>query len=208
MSCNRWTASQLLPKAELISHLLIENALVNGVALSGSLARLESNIHDIDLVILHNGSMNDGSSTVPEGIKKINYDNEVILSTAVGGILARRIDQVRGEVPLNLIFVHEKALWDCQYLASLEKKESFSGFYLTLFCQIPLVLLNPGSQRGGVKQYTEDMEIGNLKPTIISASYSGISLKHRCGNPNCRPKQSWEERQREIKKRKGHTWHD
>lgn len=211
MFCKRWRPEELLPKVDSLACLLLQNQHITGVALTGSLARLEPQIHDIDLVVFHDGEMQDGSSQDPPKDTP-SCSNELILGSVMGEDIARSLGHVRGDVPINYIFVGETALWDCRYLQELEKVEmSEKGrgefeFYLTILCQIPLMLLSPSSCRGGIKRLAENVEATNFGRQGLSEPV--IRIRHWCDSEKCRPIQPWAERSLEIKRRKGHTWHD
>lgn len=97
---------------------------------------------------------------------------------------------------MDCTFVDERVLWDCQYLQSLKTIEWLPEFYLTIFCQIPLLLLDPTGCGGGLRHFVEGIE-----PTTLGGLLA-IAIRHRCGNPGCRPSQSWEERQAVLQERK------
>lgn len=201
----RWSPAVLLPKAELISYLLMQNPNVSGVAITGSLARFEDKIADIDLVILHNGNMQDGSAHEPR--KKLPYySNDLILSWVLGsGGVSRQITHARGDVPVDFIFVDEKVLWDCEYLGSLEQNEKFKEFYKRVFCDIPLILLLPFDRRGRLIKHLEQKSTINLNSCGLQESeffYNGMYIRHECGNSECRPKENWEVCRSRIKRRK------
>ena len=123
-----WNAQYLWPKAELVSFLLMQNENVCGVALTGSLARFEHAVHDLDFVILHNGKLKDGSAKEPPR-REPYYNNDLILNSAIdSGSITRHIKQALGVVPADFIFVNVQALWNCEYLQSLERQEVFTEF--------------------------------------------------------------------------------
>lgn len=209
--CKRWTPEELLPKAHSLASVLRDCPSVTGVALTGSLARFERLIHDIDLIILHDSTMPDGSCQDPSRITERYALPDLDLGFTVGRYIAKSLSEIRGDVPVNYIFVHEKALWDCKYLQSLAKLERMPGFYLAVFCQIPLILFFNAYQKGGLAQFTRAMPHALLheKLSTPNAAYcSGFYIRHRCGDPGCAPKISWPEREKIIKARKGHVWHD
>jgi len=208
MFCKRWKPEELLPKAELLSCILQLDSRVIGVALTGSLARLEHKIHDIDLVVFHGGSMPDGIAQDPARIEPY-YNDDLFLSSVLTPHISRMLSQARAEVSVNYIFTGIKALWDCKYLNSLAKEERLKDFYRRIFCDIPLVILHPIDRFE--KLIDNPVKASNVSlsgnTTINSLCYRGYKIEHQCANPACRPKQSWAECRKEIKRRKNHWWH-
>lgn len=205
MFCKRWKPEELLPKAELLAHILQSDPRIVGVALTGSLARLEPKIHDIDLVVFHDGSMHDGMAEDPERAEPY-YSDTISLSTMLSTQLSRSLSQARNNTPANLIFVQEKAMWDCGYLRSLSKKEKFTEFYLRIFCDIPLILLDiTNCSCGALLQHP--WCTGTI--SIKGLTHLGVYVKHHCydNSNSCLPKQKWAECRKEIKQRKNHWWH-
>lgn len=204
MSHKWWSPQELLPRADLLSFLLKLDKRVTGVAITGSLARMEPEIHDIDLVVLHDKSMEDGSCKDP--MRDVLYCDDLLLSTVLeNGPLFRAITQARGDIPADFIFVCERVLWKCDYLKSLEAKERFPQFYLRVFKDLPLILLDPFGARGALHERFSDRErvfvLGQDLPWT-GLSYPGLYLKHQCNNFRCRPTQTWAECREIIKNRK------
>ena len=213
MFCKRWTSQELIPKMDLLAFLLLLHPHITGVLLTGSLARKERKIHDIDLVVLHDGEMEDGSACDPMK-EEPYYSNDLLLATTVSGgpeFLSRALGHARGPVPLNYIFVHEEVLWNCAYLQSLSEEERYSEFYKRVFCDIPLLLFDPYSRRGLLR---ERIEV-NPKTVIafgrgisgLAYSYPVVQARHQCENPECLPHQPWSECRKEIRRRKVHLGH-
>lgn len=210
MFCKRWTPEELLPRVDLMSYLLKLDKRVTGVAITGSLARLEPEIHDIDLVVLHDGSMEDGSCKDPmcEGSY---YNNDLLLCSVLNNsVLSRAFTQARFGVPVDFIFVGESALWDCDYLQSLAKKETYPDFYFRVFndADVPLVLLDPLGARGALRERFFGIKFSIEKVFMLERglpktdfAYPAFKIRHQCNNP-CRPKQSWVDCREEIKNRK------
>lgn len=221
MFCKRWRPEVLLAIANRLAELLIENRHVTGVALTGSLARLESNIHDIDLVVFHDGTLKDGSAPDPPGPKEYDYEDSFPLDVAFvvpERDLVRSLREASSGTPVNYIFVEEKVLFDCAHLQSLEAREHFKDFYTRMFCDIPLVLLRPRERRGMLKERLSDESIAAFEIAQLmshnfdwqltpSVDYPGLPIVHSCENPGCRPKTTWGECREEIRRRKGHWWH-
>ncbi|MBI2122249.1 MAG: hypothetical protein HYT98_03935 [Candidatus Sungbacteria bacterium] len=208
MFCKRWKPEELLPRAELLSCLLQCDSRVIGVALTGSLARLEPKIHDIDLVIFHGGSMPNGISQDPARIEPY-YNDDLLLSSILTPYISRTTSQARAGVPVNYIFTGIEALWECAYLDSLAGEERMKDFYRRIFCDIPLILLHPMARFG--KLIDNPVKISGISlsgnKTINGLYYHGLKIKHQCENPACQPKQSWAECREEIRLRKKHWWH-
>lgn len=204
MSDKWWPPEELLLRADLLSFLLKLDTRVTGVAITGSLARLEAEIHDIDLVVLHNGSMEDGSCKDP--MRNKLYCNDLLLSSILESPgLCRALTQARSGVPADFIFVQERVLWDCDYLRSLERKEKFPDFYLRVFNDLPLILLDPFGTRGDLHERFFGIEkVFALERGLpwTGFSYPGLLIRHLCGNSRCRPKQTWVECREAIKDRK------
>lgn len=212
MFCKRYRPEELLANADCLARFLLENQHVTGVALTGSLARLEPKIHDIDLVVLHEGALRDGSSSEPSADAEDNYDDAFPLDTAFVIPERKLVSNLRwaaAGIPVNYIFVNEKALWDCKYVQSLEERERYQDFFTRVFCDIPLVLLRPRQRRGLLQERIE------LRDTIwlgenfsgVGRMYEGMVVRHKCGNPKCQPRETWAECRKRIKRRKLHWWH-
>lgn len=215
MFCKRWRPEELLPKADNLASLLLQNQHVTGVALTGSLARLEKKIHDIDLIVFHDGTLRDGSAPDPPGPAEYDYEDSFPLDVAFvvpECKLVHSLREARAGVPVNYIFVNEKVLWDCSYLQALEAKEHFKDFYLRVFCDIPLVLLRP-IERRGLLQERIGFEYGNTNTWFdgfvsgCTFPYTGWRIAHHCIDPRCKPGETWAECRRRIKLRKFHWWH-
>jgi len=213
MFCKRWRPEELLPKADLLSYLLLQHPHIVGVALTGSLARREPKIHDIDLVVFHDGTMEDGSAQDPERTTPYSYNNDLSLVEVLrNGLLARSLSQARDGVPVNYIFVDQKVLWDCTYLRSLEKQERFKEFYLRIFNDIPLLLLGPYQRRGMLKARLTDkgvvhFEQGLRQAKLLNLCYTVLPIRHFCDQNSCKPKIPWSVCRFKIRLRKKHFWH-
>ena len=120
----------------------------------------------------------------------------------MGESIANHLTHARRDVPVNYIWVHEEVLWGCDHLQSLERSEDFPDFYLTVFCQIPLILVDYTICRGVLRKYID--RLLGAAPQILDSTlfFHGAKLRHECNSPGCRPKKPWEERRREIKARK------
>lgn len=212
MFCRRWPPQELLPKADRLAQLLLQNRHVTCVGLTGTLARLEPKIHDIDLIIFHDGILQDGIAPDPCGLKGSDYQDAFPLDVAFvvpDWGLVQSLREASSGTPVDYIFVKEKVLFDCSYLQSLEAKERFKDFYTRVFCDIPLILLRPRERRGILHEVIGLDDIfwfGNDLPGI-GLKYNGLRIGHRCADPRCKPRESWEKCRRRIKRRKMHWWH-
>ena len=212
MFCKRWRPEELLPKVDRLARVLLENQHVTGVALTGSLARLEPKIHDIDLIVFHDGRLKDGSAPDPPGPSEYDYEDSFPLDVAFDvpeWDLVRSLRGISSGTPLNYIFVQEKVLFNCAYLQSLEAREHFKDFYTRVFCDIPLVLLRPRSRRGLLRERIKIDGIFGFGRNLpgIGLSPRGLRIKHRCIDPRCKPRETWSRCRRRIKMRKFHWWH-
>lgn len=208
-TCMRWTPKELLWRAENLAQTSRSQPHITGVALTGSLARMEPLVHDIDLLVLHDGTLPIGGIADPPS--EAAYDEGLDLS--YGAIFHPEIEEIlrrqRGPVPVNYICVPVRALWDCKTLQFLKQYERFPDFYLRVFTDIPLFILCPRDDLFGLlgqERFAshEIISIGCRGNQPIEA----VRLKHLCGSSACVPKQTWEECKAEIKARKCHTWHD
>lgn len=218
MFCRRWGPRELLPRADLLTYLLMQNEHITGVGLTGSFAREYARdrraIHDIDLVVFHDGTLKDGSAQDPERMEPY-YNNDIFLHDIVTEEgAARALGQARMGVPINYIVVGEYVLWDCNYLRSLDAQELFPEFYLRVFCDISLILLRPYYRKGLLRERvrcdTETVIELSRGLSHMRMGYPGVMIRHQCGNAPprvCRPSVPWQECRREIRRRKGHWWH-
>ncbi|MBI2640833.1 MAG: hypothetical protein HYW91_03035 [Candidatus Sungbacteria bacterium] len=206
----RWPPVELLWRAENLAETALLSPHVTGIALTGSLARKEPLIHDIDLVVLHDGTLPVGGISDPCTADASHGKGVDLTYGAVfQAQTEEKLREQRGLVPVNYICVPERALWDCSVLQSLKEHERFPDFYLRVFTDIPLFLLRPldclfmllNQHRYAAH---EIISIGRHGNQPIEA----VRLKHLCGNYDCVPKQTWEECKEEIRRRKNHHWHD
>jgi hypothetical protein len=189
-SKTHWSSGDLFPIADLLSTLLSSHEAVTGVAVTGSVARMEPTVHDLDLVVFHDGSLATGGfrqkSDIPTEWE--SFDKEI------GDKLARRLNMARGLVPVTYLFAKETTLWNCEDLQDFASKEKHPGFWRTIFCQTPLLLLGHDSHQ--LDQFT-----GSLEPQI-RMNFEVLEIKHHCGSPGCYPLYSWERTQENIRTRK------
>lgn len=184
---------------------------VTGVAITGSLARLERYCHDVDLVVFHDGTLEDGSCRDPDTTRQ-NYSDMIPLTALAPPGIARRLTQARMGVPVDYLCVDEKILWDCNYLHSREEVEEYSEFHRRVFCDLPLILLDPYQRRGELLKHTEGHKIFLLERGVAhmppGLSYPGMRINHVCNNQSCLPRKPWKQCRDEIRKRKNHHWHE
>jgi len=200
-TCVRWSPAELLWRAEDLAETALRSPHITGVALTGSLARMEPLIHDIDLVVLHDGTLPIGG--IGDPLTDMTYDEglDLVYRDVFPTSIEERLKEQRGPVPINYICVPDRALWDCKTLQSLKKYERFPDFYLRVFTDIPLYILCPAEC---LLQISILQLIGQHenKPIMVAR------LKHSCENPDCIPQQTWEQCKDEIRARKNHHWHD
>jgi len=213
MTCKRWPPQELLPVADYLSCVLKIHQNITGIALTGSLARLEPQSHDIDLVVLHNGKIQDGNCAGSEkklydvGRYNTRKEERLFMEEFVEKELANRITQITGEIPSNFIFVNQNALWNCEYLESLGKKfwglsSGLNGFYTAVFCQIPLLLLDPQSVRGELFNHISNLPVEKFDKNFSWTGLPFIKIRHQCSNQACQPQETWEKRQKQIREKK------
>lgn len=191
--------------AKLLAYLLVREKGVSFVALTGSLARGETEVRDIDLIVLHTlGPEADFTCHInhnPSGFglthrqksrdpvltflcdqtmrylewrtfleERFSHGFVSVLSALCSAYLLKL-----GAVKVDLIFMHNRVLYDCEYLAYLGGIERFEDFYRRVFCEIPLLPFNP--------------EI---------AEFEFPSLRHKDGKC-CFPRRTWEDVKQEVK---------
>lgn len=206
-----YTPEELFPRVELLCHFLEQNEHVAGVALTGSLARLEPRVNDIDLVVLHDGYFKDGRYQDAKDFKIVMTKNDgygTIAETSFkDDILTRLLCEARLGVPVDYIVIEEKALWDCDYIKSLKKIEGMPDFYLRILCDLPLFLMTL-EPTGALSQHMNGVPPSHLTTYTADAAhqfgYQGIPISHTCKyvNSNCRPSISWSDCKAQIKERK------
>lgn len=124
--------------ARFMAHsLLIKVPGITQIALTGSLARDEEKVNDIDLVIFHfMGALGDGfCSTNPETSTLIisgKPNNRTFIMDRLADV-----SFVPPGVKADLIFIQDRALYDCDYMAEISREETNDDFYKTILCDIP-----------------------------------------------------------------------
>lgn len=200
-SKDAWSFNEIRPKLKLLTHFLAQDARVTGIALTGSCARGEPRIHDIDLVVFHNGSFDKkGLVCSPTAHKKGNYNTSVYSVREIfGPDLGQHIVAAHADVPVDFILVEERVLWDCVYLQTLnfleETKDEklIAEFYLRVFCDIPLLLFYV-SKNSQLRQHL------SCEPSSDFAA----SIHHACPyvDHRCQPKTTWIEIRGKVKNKK------
>lgn len=207
--CKRWPPAELLWRAENLAETALLSPHITGVALTGSLARMEPLIHDIDLVVMHDGSLPVGG--IGDPLTGVAYDegSDLLYGDIFRPEIEERLRKERGPVPVNYICVPGCVLWDCKTLQSLKQHERFTDFYLRVFTDIPLYMLRPTDCLFGI---LSQERFWGLAATTIgwrgNQPINAVLLKHICVNPECIPQQTWEQCKAEIRARKNHHWHD
>lgn len=193
MSCRAWRPDELFWRAENLAEILLRHQDICGVAIFGSLARMRSEVHDIDFLALHSGPLLDGSSQDPRRLSPLSRARHRINLKDVLGSLHPDISLYRGDVPINVVFVWWEALRNCSYMRSLRKIEFSEGFFSRVFCDGPLTLLCLQGTKEGLRSYVFQ---GNPDQRILerrgTAPIYGLDIGHICGNIECQPKQTWE----------------
>lgn len=221
MSCRSWRSDELLPVAYSLSEVMMRDDRIGGVAITGSVARLEAHVHDIDLIIFHDGRMRDGSVNIRSCAYHGNGDQLEFLLDCLGkgvygeifGILSKNLWD---DIPANLIFVHKKILGECDYLQSFLphlKRGLFSKmrglprggrgkideFYSTVFCDVPLLIIDSDQSRGF--RWDELCNLGERLPGFSRLR----NISHQCGDVRCKPMKSWVRQRWEVKKERGYA---
>ena len=218
--CEQWQPKKLLPLALRLAKILLGHEHVLGVAITGSLARLEPWCHDVDFMVLCDGTLPDGGSSIPprhEGYETL-FEDDIDFFQVLGPAFYNAVCNSRQGVPLNLIFTQAIALWNCEYLQALTSREKFNSFYKRVFTDVPLFLLLGSRAKGKLADFitscTEEFLPLSLKQQLLlfekQPRVRGIwatRIKHLCEEAGCRPTQTWEECEAEIKARKNHPWH-
>jgi hypothetical protein len=166
--------------AKMISHILLSGSGVNQVALTGSLARDEVFVRDIDLVVLHTlGDKCDLTChlnhRIPDSYSVTSAEPRDFLKDVFSKNLDIAVKAVAGITSVDLIFVQEKALNDCTYLRSLSTKERYTDFYKRIFCELPL-----------------------LPYDSYTCEFKKESLRHNC-RETCKPAREWIKVRKEVK---------
>ncbi len=193
----------LFRRAERLAKILVQNNLhIKGVALSGSLARKEKKVHDIDLVVLH-----DGQAYVVGRIKlpwpEKRSEEFLTLGQLLPANVVYEFERERGEIPVDISLVGASALWSCTYLWGLSPFEIFNGFYLRTFNDesCPLYLFEPTNFT--VREFAKIPHKDYITLAVQDRfAFMATRVQHRCGNRACTPTLSWKDAQAEAKKRK------
>lgn len=198
-----WTAEEVFPAIDRIALILLEDLRISAVALTGSTSRCEFPVGDIDLIVLCNGEIPDGSWKSPvrwHGKVTPPYVYPIQIGQVFDSTFTNRLSSASGGIPVDYIFVHEKALWSCVYLRTLEAREGFPDFFLRVFCDpegLPLILLRAHASRGAARSY-----ITRGYPNVDLPHTFMMRIRHICLS-DCKPKQPWEQARQEMLARKG-----
>lgn len=235
--CRRWQPHELFPIVESLYAILIEDKRISGIALTGSLARFEPLVHDIDLVVFHSGGIADGLCLDSDIEQRIawqwdSYENRWSNIPPLGSYLDcgqggyARLTSVRGGVPVNYIFVNERILWDCgelQFRSGVKREHR--GVLRRVYDRIN-EFLNVTRHQVELRDYCStifcDIPLLLLHPSSVRdglrnyvARFSPeeterqfLRVDHRCDKALCKPALPWPEKQKILKQQKGHTWHE
>ncbi len=198
-----WEMKRYLPTARVLADILYEHPGVTGVAITGSAARFEKEVHDLDLVVFHNGKkLEDNYSRYPHRESRGWYGEIEYTLTKLLGYRYRRLaghlEQATGDIPFDLILVNEKVLTSCSHLTGLQDLTYDKDFFKRIFCELPMRLLLCAHSKGLVKKVTEKQ-----KDVLVDTGWSNALLykdiRHQCP-PHyapCKPRVTWEERKKE-----------
>lgn len=194
-----WPAKDLRQRAIRMARLIYAcSPQIDGVAITGSVARGESVCHDIDLIVLHNGRGVDGSSYHAASLSESRHYDLWFETRSVEQLLGpvvteQSLRDIAEAVPFHVISVHAKILRDCAYLEKLNQRCVSIDFFKTVFCEIPLLLLVPDSTTGLLKTFLRGGFLRRLFSRYRYFFAEAIPLRHTCTNC-CFPEQSWEVR--------------
>lgn len=184
--CQHWRPEELQDRAENLASILLELQGVDAVCLYGSLARMEPTVHDIDLLILHNGTLPTGSARDPIGWLQKKIDLKILLKP-----LYQKLARCRREVPINVELVDIRVLQACDYLLSLSKQEfGHPGFYRRVFVGGPIQVL------GATTAAQAKLLASSCGQVIVAkgvTTTTRLLVGHRCGSIRCQPSKTWEE---------------
>lgn len=230
MDCKHWRSKELMPVAHSLADILMKEPNVSGVAITGSVARYESHVHDIDLIVFQNGNRANASCAHDSVVERYSSGyggperNLVqVLKELVAEQAFLRLSEARREIPVHYVFVNEKILWDCDYLQSFLPRAGEMGFfarmglrfrgaikaaedrakdefYSTVFCEIPLLLIDPVNVRGAVLEHAI-----STSGVYMGAFRSTVPISHQCNEMLCKPSEQWAERRWKVKERQGYT---
>lgn len=202
----KWRIEEVMPVIDAVASIIMEDPRFVSIAVTGSVARNEFPVNDIDLIVFHDGRLSDGSwSDPPKPTLDLHARN--ISPFAQGFVPSVRA--ARRDIPVDFLVVNQKALWDCEYLQSLKSIEQFADFYLRVFCDpaLSLVLWKPLDTKALFHEaIMKNRSWWSYAPDFLVSSLSlCLRLKHVCDNPLCKPKQTWQEAKKEMMKRKARS---
>lgn len=154
---------------------------IKQIALYGSLARLDERrkANDIDLVILHDGTLKDRMVSLenrvrqwnPYGVEivpnwQLRYFIKEIFGTDALPLVRYLVEVVPSKV--DVIFVHNRILTDCDYLRQFNVMDKDPDFSKRIFCETPLLGFDP-----------------------LKGDFS-LEIRHRGPSCGCFPARRWE----------------
>lgn len=203
MSSRVWRPEDTFPRAVVLAHLLMEEEDISGVALTGSVARFEL-AHDIDLVAFSNSGLIESGILCEDPADRLQEILEgycpVDFIEAIFPKASYYLSVARGEVPVSYILVSEAILWDCRLFQEQPQFVPDREFYQQVFCNIPLLLLNPGDTRHELGKYVKRFKEHGVE--VGTHIFPVRNVRHECENEGCKPKRSWKEIAREREERK------
>lgn len=189
--------------AQRLARLILRsNENIQGVALTGSLARKEK-IHDIDLVLFHDGQAY-ALGTVRRPAPTLDPYKFLSLEQVLPSDEdVQAFDRIRGEIPVDLILVSSSVLWNCTYLRALKPFEVYEDFYPRVFNDqdVPLYLLAHRFTRSDIDRISDNSSFVSLAEKQ-GRHITGIRIWHKCGKDGCRPRTPWKECRVQVAARK------
>jgi hypothetical protein len=191
--------------ARKITHTLLADKelkeFIVGVGVGGSLSKFEYVAHDLDMVIFHNGRLQDTEGFIPSVAAPAPEDDMHL--SAIGMLLpdrvAQRVVAIRDGVPTNLVLLDQKAFWDCRYVGSLPDR------YKTMFVRHhgSIHFFREEEARGALGMCLDSLRTTSIV-TINNTLCELIRMNHDCHNLNCQPsidRRKWMNALRERRKR-------
>lgn len=205
MDCKHWSPGELFPFAKDIADALFTHKFIVGVGVVGSLARWESDIHDLDIIIFHNGLLRDCVAFEPSF--QIPHPDDKRLPHTTTLISSDTRTRIQKEnhlgVPINFTLVNQRLFQDCKYLQQLHASMPHDNSETYKIIAQHVMILRPQQSRGKIAELIKE-KIGDKEgPTLES-----VFLEHNCQNPACKPVRSTEQLFAALRERRRRSpWH-